>query len=156
MTKKNIMKAIADANGKNKKNTIIAAGAAGATGFIAAAGAYLLGRLANNETIGKITDIEKTVNDITETLTEGTRSNIKFEGFTAIDIMEARRLKKSGTVIYAYDPSTGRLIQTEALYISNLHYVQVGPAAPAAPAPVVDEAAEAEKKTEDKADAEKK
>ena len=66
MTKKNVMKAIADANGKNKKRTIIAGASAGAAGIITSAIVFAIGHHENNELED---EIEKLDNKITSVVT---------------------------------------------------------------------------------------
>lgn len=69
MTKKNVMKAIADANDKNKKRTIIAGASAGAASIITSAIVYAIGRLKNNEINEEIDNLKTNVDNIKTDIT---------------------------------------------------------------------------------------
>ena len=69
MTRKNVMKAIAEANKTNKRNTVIAAGAAGATGFIAAGITFAVGHFKNKKIDDEINNLKDDVTTIDTKIT---------------------------------------------------------------------------------------
>ena len=156
MKKKAVIEAIAKAQADSNKSTWIKTGIATGAGFLAATGAYLLGKHENNKTTEQIDDINSrltttendvktiavAVNEIAETLNETTKSPKTFNGYTAVSITEARRLKNTGSIIYVYDDEKNTMAPVTALFIGMKHYVQVGGGqvapAPAAPVATVD------------------
>lgn len=69
MTTKKFNKAIAEVNRTNKKNTIVASAAAGATGLVAAGITFVIGRHKNNKINEEIDNLKTNVDNIKTDIT---------------------------------------------------------------------------------------